>query len=96
MKMKYTQCDSCQKLLEEDTSPPTKEAYENARIHVEEMSVLLPQSVVNLHTKEGHTELHALTITDADFCDVRCLSNFIQRYMKGEPGVKAYCPSPSG
>ena len=69
------------------TSPPSEESYESQRVQVKEMSVLLPQRVVDLYHRTGYSDSHALFIWNQDFCDILCLVTYVHQYMKGKGEV---------
>lgn len=83
-------CDNCGSTWI-TRSPPPKEAYESKRLHIEKLTVLLPEKIVQQHHKKGIADSHALTIENADFCDLQCLIVFINRFMKGED-ISAFYP----
>lgn len=79
---KNVKCDNCRKTWV-SSSPPSDEEYNASHIFVEQMEILLPDTVVALRHKKGFADEHALFITDKDFCDLKCLNVYINKYMMG-------------
>lgn len=81
-------CENCGRIWV-NTSPPPEKAYEAARVHVDELDILLPKKVVEAHRKKNKCDSYSMGIKHADFCNIDCLRVFVIRYMKGED-VEAY------
>jgi hypothetical protein len=75
-------CDNCGNEWTQD-SPPSKEEYNAAHVHIIDMTVLVPDHVVALYHKEGVSDSHAIMLDNMDFCDIKCLAIYVQRYMSG-------------
>lgn len=79
-KTTFHYCEYCKK-ASEDISPPTKEQYENAQIHIVEGHILLPQSVVAKNRKPCVSDSHCKFI-DGYYCNIECLQKRINKILR--------------
>jgi len=82
-----TDCNFCGKQISVE-SPPSKKRYNNAEIHISDLSsILLPESLVGENVDNGHCESHAASL-DGYYCNPECLAAYIKLQLTPKERVK--------
>jgi len=80
MEVKMKKCDECGQFWE-DKIMPSKESYEMGRVKIKQLEILLSPSVVKRRSKNGVSDLHALTMLNKDFCSIQCFIDALRSLM---------------
>jgi len=83
--MQVTHCEQCGGLVTLE-SPPCKERYNNAEIHISSGTLLFPPSVIKRNHKDGYADSHATSL-EGYYCHAECLIKRINSLLfRGKKG----------
>jgi hypothetical protein len=77
--LKITHCEYCNSIIMLE-SPPSKNRYNNAEIHISNGMILIPDKIVKKRHKKGVGDSHA-NFLSGYYCQPECLTNKIKELL---------------